>query len=182
MNSSLFKHFPQFDLGDFMLREIKPEQDAEEFLLYINHSSVRKFLSSNDLPEDLDSAIKELRYWQSLFFYCRSFFWAIVEKKEDKIIGMIGFNSYSQEHSRAEISYDLSYDFWGRGIMRKSMAKVIQFAHEEMLVHRIQATVACNNERSISLLESAGFEREGLLRKYGCLGGEILDHYMYGKV
>jgi ribosomal-protein-alanine N-acetyltransferase len=175
-------NFPEFDLGDVILREINPKSDAKDFYYYIRKKEVAEFVPAPEIPKDLDEAITELDYWHSLFRQRRSIFWAIECKKTKKFIGMAGCNSFSSAHNRAEISYDLSYDFWGKGIMQRSLAHIISFLQGGLGAVRIQATVAISNNRSIKLLETLGFQREGFMPKYALLNGVYLDYYMYGLV
>lgn len=44
---------------------------------------------------------------------------------------------------------------------------------------RIQATIKADDEKSIRFVEWLGFEREGLLRKYGI---ERADYYLYSRI
>lgn len=181
-NRYFFDEFPEFEAKDFYLREIIPNLDAENFLKYINHNEVKKFISKDDLPTNLAKAEAELQYWANLFIYRRSFFWAIADKKTEDIIGTVGFNSYSVSNKRAEISYDLDYQYWGKGIMQKSLQLIIDFAFKKLNIKRIQATVAYNNQRSIRLLEKQDFVREGLLAKYAVLDDESVDYYIYALI
>ncbi len=182
MNNYLFTTFPKFDLGDILLRDIYPDLDSKSFLEYITNPEVAAFISDDDLPKNLEQATSELKYWHDLFLYGRSFFWAIEDLSTKKMIGMVGYNNFSQVHKRVEVSYDLNYDFWGKGIMTRALTQINEFAESQLNATRMQATVAVNNLRSIQLLESCGFKQEGVLKKYGCLHGESLDYYMYGRV
>ena len=47
---------------------------------------------------------------------------------------------------------------------------------------RVQATVITTNERSIKVLDRCGFQKEGCLRKYELVEGELKDYYMYARV
>jgi RimJ/RimL family protein N-acetyltransferase len=44
---------------------------------------------------------------------------------------------------------------------------------------RIQATTDTRNLGSQKVLEKTGFKREGTLRKYGFVRGELRDQYLY---
>jgi ribosomal-protein-alanine N-acetyltransferase len=173
-------NFPIFDLGDVILREINPRLDAKDFYSYIRKKEVADFVPAPEVPKNLDEATEELNYWYSLFRQRRSIFWAIECSITEKFIGMAGCNSFSNLHSRAEISYDLNYDFWGKGIMKRSLTEIINFLHQDLGTVRTQATVAINNERSIKLLESLNFQKEGIMQKYALLNGKHIDYYMYG--
>ena len=176
-----FGDFPEIDLGDIVLREIE-ESDAHDYLYYMNHDDMEGFLTKENRPGNMDEAIKEVQYWGSLFPNKQSIYWAIALKENNKMIGTAGFNSISFSHSRADISYDLSPEFWGKGVMLKSIKGILKFADENLEMVRIQATVITDNERSIKLLDRCGFVKEGLLKKYEIVDDQYRDYYMCGRV
>ena len=177
----IFNEFPEFELDGFILREILPDYDAENFYNYVTHPDIASQLSRDDLPKSQVQALSELQYWANLYIYKRSVFWAIADNANE-MVGMIGFNNFSPTHKRVEISYDLNKDYWGRSIMSSAMSVVSDFAWQEMQTNRLQATVAVTNCRSIKLLESCGFNKEGTLHKFGCINDIVTDYYMYAKV
>ncbi len=177
-----FGDFPALDLGDnIILREIL-ESDAQEYLDYMGKHEMTGFLTVENRPNTIEKAIEEVNYWGSLFRQKRSIYWAIALKDTDKMIGTAGFNVISFPNSRAEISYDLSPEYWGKGIMLKSINGILKFADVALELVRVQATVIIDNERSINVLERSGFKREGLLEKYEVVEGEHKDYYMYSRV
>ncbi len=175
-----FIKFPFFDLGDFLLRELK-ETDALHYLMYMGHPEVSKNVPEYLVPKSLEHAHLELRYWRDLFSSRKGFFWGIARKNNNKLIGTIGFNFINFFNKKGEINYDLSPDYWGKGIMSMALAQVMDFSNSIGLV-RVQATVLEDNARSIKLLESNGFVKEGLLQNYEYVGGNYLNSYMYAKV
>lgn len=178
---SIFEYFPKFDLGDVHLREISIT-DAAAYHRYMNIPEVREFITQDNVPITLDAAADDLRYWAGIYTNRRSIYWAIADTNTDELIGTIGFNLWNRYHNRADISYDLDYRFWGKGIMTKAITQVINFAKEKMKIVRIQATVVMENQKSINLLERVGFEQEGVLRKYEIIAGRYRDYYIYGNV
>lgn len=181
MDKDVFEVFPHIDLGEIEMRQIVPE-DVEYFYTYITNDDVKKFLSESDIPKTLEQAGKELMYWGRLFNIRSSIYWAIGLKSNGRIIGTGGFNYWNREQRRAEISYDMARDYWGKGYATAVVKSMIDFAFSNMNIKRIQATVAIHNIASIRVLEKAGFTKEGLMSNYGVLGGESKDFYMYGKV
>ncbi len=178
----VFAYFPTLRLDNgIILREIKLDHDYRDFYKYITHPEVAHYLPADDIPSNEDNAKIELGYWAKLFTYRSSIYWAIVDENTNKIIGTAGFNFWNHEQRRAEISYDLNYDFWGKGIMTKTIKAISDFALNNMQVQRIQATVAIDNFSSIKVLEKSGYMREGILHKYGILGGKTYDFYMYAR-
>ncbi len=176
-----FGDFPALDLGDVILREIE-ESDARDYFEYMSNNAMEGFLTKENRPNSVEKALEEVKYWGSLFPQKRSIYWAIALKESNKMIGTAGFNLISFPNSRAEISYDLSPEYWGRGIMLKSINGILKFADVALELVRIQATVIIDNERSIKVLERTGFKKEGLLKKYEVVEGEHKDYYMYSRV
>lgn len=172
--------FPLIELSDIILRELTDE-DAEDYFNYMTKSEMLPYLAQNNIPSNLEQALDEVRYWGSLFTNRRSFYWAIALKDTNRLIGTAGFNSISQIHSRAEISYDLDFDYWGKGMMLKSIKAILKFADYASIV-RTQATVITDNIRSINTLERCGFIKEGILKKYELVNNQHKDYFMYSRV
>ncbi len=177
----LFGPFPTIDLGDITLREMN-EDDAEAYFNYMSRAEMAPFLTFDNMPASLEKALEEVKYWGSLFSNKRSFYWGIALKANNKLIGSVGFNVISPSHLKAEISYDLDYDYWGKGMMLKSAKAVLKYADFQLGLMRTQATVITENVRSINLLERCGFKREGYLEKFEVVEGVHKDYYMYGRV
>lgn len=178
---TIYNKFPILKLENLILREFN-FGDISYFFSYINHPEVKKFLSSEDIPNTYDEAQKELGYWKNLFYQKYSIYWAIAESDTNKLIGTCGFNNWNVHHKRVEISYDLDFNYWNRGLMTKILDKICSFAFIELGVYRIQATVICENVSSIRVLEKLGFKREGTLLNYAIKDNEIKNSYMYAKI
>lgn len=176
-----FGDFPVIDLGNVLLREIT-ESDAEDYYAYMNRDEMKPYLTKDNFPENIEKAKQDVLYWRNLFPNKRSIYWAIATKDDNRIIGTIGFNLIVFWHNRADVSYDLNPDYWGQGIMLKSLKAVLSFADQVLGLVRIQATVMLINDRSIKALERTGFMREGVLKKYEIVSEQYSDYYMYGRI
>lgn len=78
-----------------------------------------------------------------------------------------------------EIGYWLARRYWGRGIMSRVVACWCRYLFAEHGFERLQAAVFANNPGSARVLEKAGFQREGILRRAVIKHGRILDLWMY---
>lgn len=174
------KKFPEIDLGDFYLRE-KQESDIEDFFNYYSNAEVNKFILC-DIPKNLDEAKIELKYWRNVFYRNNGIYFAIADKKNNKIIGSIGLTSYNSYQKRVEISYDLDQNYWRRGIMKQAINAVVKYAFENFhcgYVNRIEASVSINNIASKELLLKTGFTLEGTLRQHRYHKGSFVDVYFF---
>ena len=107
---------------------------------------------------------------------------AIADRSTDELVGTIGFHTVSPENRSAELAYDLSPLWWGKGIASHTCEVMVRWAHADVELLRVQATVLYSNNRSIGVLQRCGFKREGLLRSYRIVRGEPGHFWMYSHV
>ena len=79
----------------------------------------------------------------------------------------------------AYLGYYAFTPYEGRGLMREGLQLTIRQAFGALHLHRIQANVQPENERSIALLRSLGFSEEGYARRYLKVGGRWRDHVLF---
>jgi ribosomal-protein-alanine N-acetyltransferase len=175
MQSNSHKIFPTFDLGDVVLRE-KRESDAEDFFYHYSNPKVNQFILC-EMANDIEQARKDIAYWRSLFYYGSGIYFAIADKTSDRMIGAIGLSGYNSYQKRIEISYDLSPNFWRRGITSKAIKHIVRYAFDHFKVNRIEASVATANTPSKNLLVKSGFSIEGILRQHRFHKGYFYDVY-----
>ena len=108
--------------------------------------------------------------------------WVVLRASDDAPLGTCGFHKWSQQHRRAEIGYDLSPAYWGQGYMREAVRAMLAHGFGPLGLHRIEALVAAQNERSAKLLLDLGFQREGLLRDYFQQSGLFYDHLLFARL
>jgi RimJ/RimL family protein N-acetyltransferase len=70
--------------------------------------------------------------------------------------------------------------YWGKGYGYEAMQLVLEFAFQELNLHRVQLTVFSYNTRAIALYEKLGFQREGVYREFLHRDGDRHDMYLYG--
>lgn len=74
----------------------------------------------------------------------------------------------------------MGYKYWGKGIATEAVKLVANTIFSEWPhLERLQARVLVENVGSQRVLEKAGFQREGILRKYMTLKGKIRDLMMF---
>lgn len=104
---------------------------------------------------------------------------AIVDTASGRLIGTIGFHSISDINPSAEIAYDLSPAYWGRGIASAACIALTRWAFLKYGFVRVQATVLKGNLRSANVLSKSGFQYEGTLRSFRMVRGTPEDFEMY---
>jgi RimJ/RimL family protein N-acetyltransferase len=86
------------------------------------------------------------------------------------------------ERRSAEIGYWLGEAYWGRGIVSAAVAAVTDYAFRELDLLRVFAVPFARNAASARVLERAGYQREGTLRRSAVKDGEVLDQHLYAVV
>jgi len=171
------KTFPIIDLGDYILRE-QGENDIADFFAYFSDPKVAQYILCPPI-KNIEEARRELYYWRNLFYNNQGIYFAIADKKDNKMIGSIGFNNYNSLHQRIELSYDLAHAYWRRGIMTKAINAVVNYVFNNMPINRIEAYCASQNTSSILLLKKCKFIQEGLLRGHRLHLGKFEDVYIF---
>lgn len=102
---------------------------------------------------------------------------------EDMAVGSIGVFRKDNIHSKtAEMGYYISEKYWGKGIGTSAVKQVCKYILENTDIIRIFAQPFSYNTASCRILEKAGFEYEGTLRKNAVKNGVVLDMKMYSIV
>ena len=107
---------------------------------------------------------------------------AIALRSNGELVGTAGFHTVSPLNRSAEMAYDLAPSHWGKGIATQVSRALVEWAHSQAGIVRVQATTLATNARSQRVLERCGFEREGLLRSYRMVRGSPGDFWMYAHV
>ena len=101
----------------------------------------------------------------------------------NEAIGGIGFKLGTDvARLSAEMGYWLGEPYWGRGFATRAVLATSDWAFEHYQLSRIFAMAFCHNVGSMRVLEKAGFQREGTLRRSAVKNGVILDQALYAKV
>ncbi len=87
----------------------------------------------------------------------------ITPKGDDRPIGMIELRT--RGHS-VDIGYVLARAYWNRGYMTEAVCAVADWALNQPGVYRVWAVCDVENTASARVLEKAGFQREGTLRRW----------------
>jgi [ribosomal protein S5]-alanine N-acetyltransferase len=104
-----------------------------------------------------------------------------IERKLDQaLIGTCTLFDFHGTSQRAEIGYALGRPFWSQGYMNEALKRLIQYAFDELSLHRIEADIDPRNTASAKTLERLGFLKEGHLRERWIVGNEVSDSDIYG--
>lgn len=121
------------------------------------------------------------------FFLClvadstRDLFLAI--EVEGEPVGSVGIHFKTDIRRRsAEIGYWLAPAYWGRGLATAVVRTTSAYVLAHFDVCRLYAVVFANNPASARVLEKAGYELEGRMRRSIIKDDEVLDSLLYALV
>ncbi|CAL4918262.1 unnamed protein product [Urochloa decumbens] len=134
-------------------------EDADAFMAWASDERVMRFLK-RPLCATREQAVAQIR---------------------DTVLGHPWFRAICGGR-RANLGYALARDHWGRGIAAVAISMVVGRVFDDLpALERLEAVTGVDNVRSQRVLEKAGFQREGLLRRYiaGRGGGRAKDAVIY---
>ena len=170
--------FPELETERLTLREIT----IDDLDFYLHHFSIREIVEGTGFPapRDIEVARGEMHlYIIDLFRNGNGFRWGIVRRGEARLIGTCGFYAWDKNAKKAQIGYDLDPESWGKGFMKEALSEMLRFGYEEMKLNRIRCLIMPENERSIRLIQSLDFIKEGVLRNNSVFEGRLRDDVVF---
>jgi ribosomal-protein-alanine N-acetyltransferase len=77
------------------------------------------------------------------------------------------------------LGYWVGEEHNGRGHATAAVGLAVDYAFDDLGLHRVQANVMTKNPRSARVLKRNGFRKEGLALRYLQVAGRWEDHYLY---
>ncbi|KAJ0264740.1 Acyl-CoA N-acyltransferase [Hirschfeldia incana] len=153
--------------------------DAEDVLKWAGDDAVTRYLRWTSVR-----TVEEARQHILLTAIPHPWRHSISLVKDGRSIGCVSVRPDTGDgRCRADLGYAVAREFWGRGIATEAVRMAVEQAFEVFPeVVRLQAVVEVENKASQKVLEKAGFEKEGLLKKYGFCKGGIKDMFLYSFV
>ena len=141
-----------------MLNLQKPSLRHEETFL----DAVRKsralhkgLVSPPASPAEFQQYIKSLRKENRVGFL-------VTLPESSDLVGVVNVNEIVRGlFQSAYLGYYAFLPYAGRGLMCQGMKQVIRYCFKELRLHRLEANIQPENERSIALVKALGFSKEG---------------------
>jgi ribosomal-protein-alanine N-acetyltransferase len=153
------------------LRPPRPD-DCEEFLSLTRSS--RETLRPWVYPP-LDPA--GFRRYLARLEEARNHGFLVCSRSDSAILGVINVNEIVRGvFQSAYLGFYLGSRFEGQGYMTEGLRLVLHTAFGPLRLHRLEANIQPENERSKALVRRCGFRREGFSRRYLKIGGRWCDH------
>lgn len=99
---------------------------------------------------------------------------------ENKLVGLVGFNTIRKAHQKAEIGYWIAENMQGKGIVTKSVHRLIHYGFHQMNLNRVIIRVNTENIASQNIAKRLSFKYEGTLRQSLKVNDKFADMQIYG--
>ena len=153
------------------------DADLGPFLAYLNDPLVARYQSWESYTEQEARAVIEQQKGRSPGRPGEWFTIALELKGAGTLVGHVAL-SVKDEH-QAEIGFTMARAFHGRGLASEAAARVLDYAFNELKLHRVTAIADCENEKSVALLERLGMRREGHFIENIWFKGKWGSEYLY---
>ena len=78
------------------------------------------------------------------------------------------------------VGYWIDQHHAGHSYVAEAVVVVMQFAFEQLQLHRLEICIVPRNERSIRIMEKLALREEGVAQRYLEINGIWEDHVRYG--
>lgn len=110
----------------------------------------------------------------------KTYRFAIRSIGNDDFLGICAVEDIVWPHRVGWVSIALGPDFHGKGYGKEAMELLLNYAFNELNLHRIQLSVFSYNSAALKLYESLGFKHEGTFREWMQRDGKRHDMHLYG--
>ena len=172
-----FSRLPVIETPRLTLRRMTM-RDAEDLYAYSRDPEVARHVLWSAHSSVWESRAY-LRYVLQQYRLGEPSSWGVVLRESGRLVGTIGFTSFSGENSTAELGYSLSRDYWNRGLMTEALEAVLKEVFQTLKLNRIEAMHFSGNPSSGRVMAKCGMVHEGRLRKRIWNKGEFLDVEMW---
>lgn len=172
-----FSPFPNLETERLFLRRVDVK-DVNEIIALRSNLETMKYIP-RPLVKTTEDALEHIAMMDAKIENNEGINWAITQKDNPKLIGVIGHYRIKPEHYRAEIGYMLLPEFSGKGIISEAVKEVVKYGFKGMQLHSIEAVIDPENNASAKVLEKNGFVKEAHLKENEFFEGRFLDSVIY---
>lgn len=107
----------------------------------------------------------------------------VVAGADGRILGVANIaNIVRGAFHSADLGYWVDASLQSRGVMTRAVAFVIDYARDELRLHRLQASTLLENAASQRVLLRNGFQQFAMAPKYLRIAGAWQDHLLFQKI
>lgn len=179
-NKGLIRNHVLLRGNNIMLKLLTPEYAKDMYIYYINNKERLKEFEPTRSDEFYTERSQKNILIEGYKQYLNGTSIAFGIFKEKELIGRIQCsNIVDGIFKNGIVGYSIDKDYEGKGYMKEALQLFIEYAFEEMELHRLEASVLVDNEKSKGVLKACKFKELGLNEKYLYINGKWRDHITY---
>ncbi|KAE9403818.1 acyl-CoA N-acyltransferase [Gymnopus androsaceus JB14] len=160
-----------FETDRLHLRAVR-EADFEKLRAFDNDPRAQKMRTLDPVVPIGDKNFNEMlraRLSSVLLF-------VIIETKDShEFVGTTQLFDLQQKNRDVMLGLGIVPEFWGRGYGTEVVRFIVDYAFEQLGLHRVTLNVFRNNPAAIRVYQKAGFVQEGIQRKVNWMDGKWED-------
>ncbi len=144
---------------------LRPLEESDEDAVYegARHEEIARYTLRIPHPYPRESCLPFIKRKIAEFKEGKAYSFAV--ELEGKLIGIVGLHDFSATDKSAKIGYWLNKDYWGKGYATEATRLALEFAFEDLGLHRVEGGAFAENKASQRVQEKLGFKREGVRRE-----------------
>jgi RimJ/RimL family protein N-acetyltransferase len=158
-----------------------PDTVVEHFSKWNRDTEYWRLLAAEPAIPYTKKQVKDFVEKELLGEHPNLFFFMIRSLEDDRLLGETGLDDVEWNHGESFVGISIGEkEFWGKGYGTDALQVLLQYAFNELNLHRVSLTVFEYNPRAIRSYEKVGFKIEGRERKFLERGGERWDMLYMG--
>ena len=150
--------------GTYLLRA--PEPEDLDILFNMENDTALWMVSGNAVPYSRYQIKRYIQQSQHDFYTDRQVRFMIVRQADGVVLGSVDLTDIDPYNGRAEIGIALLSEYRGQGIASASLKIVAGYAKSVLRLRQLFCLVPNDNEESIKLFASNGFNKSGQLKDW----------------
>ena len=172
-----FDNFPVLESENLVMRRLVPA-DITEIIALRGNADTMQYIPRN-LCSTAADAQELIDKFDEMINKNEGINWAMANKIDNKLIGLISFHRIEKENHRAELGYMILPEFRGKGLISQGVQTVLEFGFETLGFHSVFAIVNAKNEASERVLQRNHFKKEAHFIENMCYNGKFVDTVFY---
>jgi len=172
--------FPQINTSRLLLRCPKLK-DATDYHQILSCPEISRY---SDVPHNPSNKRSErfVSWMSKLHRRGTGIGWIVERQHSGETIGAIRINSVEKKAKCGVLGYELHPDYWNSGYATEALAAVVDHAHNNMVLNRLEAWTTIGNKASEKVLLKNGFQYEGTQRAKVWFRDRFWDIRLYGRL
>ena len=169
--------FTNLETERLQLRRLR-ETDLASFLAYRNDPEVARYQSWEGCTRAEARGMILAMEREEPFGPGEWFQFAVELKETREFVGDLGFR-VGEDGRQAEVGYTLAREHWGEGYASEAVSRLLDYAFEDLGLHRICAITDQENLPSVAVLERLGLRHEDSFVENAWFKGRWSSEHLY---